>query len=51
MLDITNGAKPVEVARLKLTDDYIPHWTSWDAKHTARRRDRGPEYARPLVSA
>ncbi len=32
VLDITNGAKPVEVSRLKLTDDYIPHWTSWDAK-------------------
>ena len=32
VLDITNGAKPVEVARLKLTDDYIPHWTAWDAK-------------------
>jgi hypothetical protein len=32
VLDITDGAKPVEVARLKFTDDYIPHWTAWDAK-------------------
>ena len=32
VLDITNGAKPVEVARVKLTDSYIPHWTAWDAK-------------------
>jgi hypothetical protein len=32
VLDISNGAKPVEVSRLKLTDTYIPHWTAWDAK-------------------
>ena len=32
VLDITNGAKPVEVSRVKLGDDYIPHWTAWDAK-------------------
>ena len=30
-LDIANPAKPVEVSRLKLTDTYSPHWTSWDA--------------------
>jgi hypothetical protein len=32
VLDISNGAKPVEVSRVKLTDTYIPHWTGWDAK-------------------
>jgi hypothetical protein len=32
VLDIANGAKPVEVSRVKLTDTYIPHWTGWDAK-------------------
>jgi hypothetical protein len=32
VLDISNGAKPVEVSRLKLGDNYIPHWTGWDAK-------------------
>lgn len=32
VLDISDGAKPVEVSRVKLTDTYIPHWTSWDAK-------------------
>ena len=32
VLDITNGAKPVEVSRLKLSDTYRPHWTGWDAK-------------------
>ena len=31
-LDITNGAKPVEVSRLKISDTYKPHWTGWDAK-------------------
>jgi hypothetical protein len=31
-LDITNGAKPVEVSRLKFSDTYKPHWTGWDAK-------------------
>jgi hypothetical protein len=31
-LDITNGTKPVEVSRLKLDDNFSPHWTSWDAK-------------------
>jgi hypothetical protein len=32
VLDITNEAKPVEVSRVKLGDDYLPHWTGWDAK-------------------
>jgi hypothetical protein len=32
VLDITNGARPVEVSRLKLSDTYRPHWTGWDAK-------------------
>jgi hypothetical protein len=32
VLDIANGAKPVEVSRLSFADGYLPHWTSWDAK-------------------
>ncbi|MGA6982879.1 MAG: hypothetical protein WCC95_16040 [Candidatus Sulfotelmatobacter sp.] len=32
MLDIANGAKPVEVSRLKFDDNFLPHWTGWDAK-------------------
>lgn len=32
VLDITNGAEPVEVARLKISDTFVPHWTGWDAK-------------------
>jgi hypothetical protein len=32
VLDIADGSKPVEVSRLKLSDTYVPHWTSWDAK-------------------
>jgi hypothetical protein len=32
VLDIANGAKPVEVSRLKLGDTYNPHWTAWDPK-------------------
>jgi hypothetical protein len=35
VLDISNGAKPVEVSRVRLGDTYFSHWTSWDAK--ARR--------------
>jgi hypothetical protein len=31
VLNISDGAKPVEVSRLKLSDKYFPHWTSWDA--------------------
>lgn len=32
VLDITNGAKPVEVSRLKFSDTYKPHWTGWDVR-------------------
>jgi hypothetical protein len=32
VLNIANGAKPVEVARLKISDTFKPHWTGWDAK-------------------
>ena len=32
VVDIANGNKPVEVSRLKLSDTFSPHWTSWDAK-------------------
>ncbi len=32
VLDIANAAKPVETSRLKLTDTYAPHWTSWGEK-------------------
>jgi hypothetical protein len=32
VVDIANGAKPVEVSRLILADGYKAHWTSWDAK-------------------
>jgi hypothetical protein len=30
-LDIADAAHPVEVSRLKISDDYRPHWTAWDA--------------------
>jgi len=32
VLDISNGAKPVEVSRLKLGDTFYAHWTAWDPK-------------------
>jgi hypothetical protein len=32
VLDLSNGAKPVEVSRLKISDTFKPHWTGWDAK-------------------
>jgi hypothetical protein len=32
VVDIANGTKPVEVSRLKLSDNYFSHWTGWDAK-------------------
>jgi hypothetical protein len=32
VLDIANEAKPVEVSRVRFGDDYLPHWTGWDAK-------------------
>jgi 56kDa selenium binding protein (SBP56) len=30
VLDIADGAKPVEVCRLALGDTYTAHWTAWD---------------------
>jgi len=30
VLSLADPAKPVEVSRLKLSDNYFPHWTSWD---------------------
>jgi hypothetical protein len=32
VIDITNPAKPVEVSRQKIADDFRPHWTGWDPK-------------------
>jgi hypothetical protein len=32
VLDIADGAKPVEVSRLNFEDTYFPHWTGWDPK-------------------
>ena len=32
VLDIANGAKPVEVSRVKIDDNFYPHWTGWDAR-------------------
>ena len=32
VVDIADGNKPVEVSRVKLSDTFVPHWTSWDAK-------------------
>lgn len=32
VLDLSNGAKPLEVSRLKIDDNFYPHWTGWDAK-------------------
>jgi hypothetical protein len=29
-LDLSDPAHPVEVSRLKISDDYNPHWTAWD---------------------
>jgi hypothetical protein len=31
VLDIADGAKPVEVSRLTISETYSPHWTGWDA--------------------
>jgi hypothetical protein len=42
VLDITNGAEPVEVSRLTFGDTFEPHWTGWDAK-TARLVVTGSE--------
>ena len=32
VLDIADGAKPVEVSRLTIDDKFDAHWTGWDAK-------------------
>jgi len=32
VLDIANGAKPVEVSRIKFDASYFPHWTGLDPK-------------------
>lgn len=32
VLDIANGANPVEVSRLTVSEKYKPHWTGWDPK-------------------
>lgn len=32
VLDIANGTKPVEVSRVKIDDNFYPHWTGWDAR-------------------
>lgn len=31
VLDISDGAKPIEVSRFKIGNDVRPHWTGWDA--------------------
>jgi hypothetical protein len=45
VLDIATANAPKEVARLKLSDAMIPHWTGWDAK-TQRLVVTGYEEAR-----
>jgi hypothetical protein len=32
VMDIAKPAEPVEVSRLALSDEFLPHWTGWDAK-------------------
>lgn len=32
VLSLADPAKPVEVSRLTLSDNYFPHWTGWDPK-------------------
>lgn len=32
VLEIRNGAKPVEVSRVVIDDRYSSHWTEWDPK-------------------
>lgn len=32
VLDISNGAKPVEVSRLTIDPNYTSHWTAWDPR-------------------
>jgi len=32
VLDLSDAARPKEVARLSLSERYAPHWTAWDPK-------------------
>jgi hypothetical protein len=32
VIDIADGARPVEVSRLTISDSYSPHWTAWDER-------------------
>jgi hypothetical protein len=32
VLDISNPSKPVEVSRLTIEEEFLPHWTGWDAR-------------------
>ena len=32
VLDIANPSKPVEVSRLRIEGDFVPHWTGWDER-------------------
>jgi LVIVD repeat len=32
VLDISNPSKPIEVSRMLIEDEYMPHWTGWDAR-------------------
>lgn len=32
VLDISDGAQPVEVSRLDMGEDFDPHWTAWDTE-------------------
>jgi hypothetical protein len=32
VLDLSNGAKPVEVSRLTIDPNYASHWTAWDSR-------------------
>ena len=32
VIDISDGARPVEVSRLTISDTYLPHWTGWDER-------------------
>ena len=32
VIDIADGARPVEVSRLTISDSYLPHWTAWDER-------------------
>jgi hypothetical protein len=32
VLDLSDAARPKEVARLSLSDSYTPHWSAWDPK-------------------